>query len=97
MSKLTVDCVKGTCYIASLPVKESKLMFTIFTACLDVAVLPPDQGIHSVTPGPALYPAPIPAEVAGIPHLGEHGRRRGMLVRLRSVPGLYHHHKLDSH
>ena len=63
-------------------------MSIIFTACLYVAVLPPDQGVHSVAPRSALYPAPVPAEVARVLHLGEDRRGRGVGVGLGGVPGL---------
>ena len=41
----------------------------VLTAWLDVAVLPPDEGVHGVAPGAALDTASVPAEVGGVPHL----------------------------
>ena len=61
---------------------------SFITACLDVTVLPPDQGVHGVAPGPALDAAPVPAEVARVPHLREDRRGRGVGVGLGGVPGL---------
>ena len=51
-------------------------------------MLPPDEGVHGVAPGPALDAAPVSAEVARIPHLGEDRRGRGVGVGLGGVPGL---------
>ena len=41
----------------------------VLTAWLDVAVLPPDEGVHGVAPGAALDTASVPAEVGGVAHL----------------------------
>ena len=51
-------------------------------------MLPPDERIHGVAPGPALYAAPVPAEVARVPHLGEDGRGLSVVVGPGAVPGL---------
>ena len=48
---------------------DAKVCQLVLTAWLDVAVLPPDEGVHGVAPGAALDPASVPAEVGGVPHL----------------------------
>ena len=51
-------------------------------------MLPANEWVHGVAPGPALDAAPVSAEVARVLHLGEDRRGRGVGVGLGGVPGL---------